>query len=113
MDYDDAVHEVLERAARIKPPGSRVNSVVAARREFARNGSCEHGIFGPIEDTLKRCLSEWTPEQKREIWLSTESGMQDDPNDEPMEYFLECELLQRLMEELSEPRRQRRARQSD
>jgi hypothetical protein len=41
MDCNDAIDEVLERAAKIKLPGHRFNVVTLARRELTRKGVCD------------------------------------------------------------------------
>ncbi len=108
MDYADAIEEVLERAAAIKLPGHRIDVVTAARREFARGGGCDSKLIEPIEETLRACLQQWSLEEKREIWLSTETGAQSDPglgelHPDSIDMDLEGELMYHLIELLSSP----------
>jgi len=106
MDYDDAIFEILDKAGTIKLPRQRLDVVTIARREFATKGSCDAKFIVPIEETLKECLRSWTPEQKWEIWLSTERAAESDDSagdsdDEMLDMILNDELLYHLIEELS------------
>jgi len=106
VDYLDAIDEVLEKAAMIKLPHHRLDVVTVARREFAKHGSCDAKLITPIERTLMDCLRAWTLEQKREIWLSTETGAQSDwaveaYEESSIDMDLEGELLAQIIEELS------------
>ena len=109
MDYYDAITEILEKAQSIKLPGYRFNVVAIARREFGKRGGCDSKFIDPIESTLRECLQAWTREQKREIWLSTETGAENERSFEAydeasIDMDLEGELMYHLIEELS-PRR--------
>src|SRR5437899_2300047 len=75
MDYSDAIDEVLERAAQIRLPGHGLDVVTLAQREFAKRGCCDSKLIDPIERTLEECIDNWSAEQKRQIWESTETGM--------------------------------------
>lgn len=106
MDYSDAIDEILEKAARITLPGDRADIVTLARREFKTRGACGANLIDPMEQILRACLREWSPEQKREIWQSTETGMAseaglDDEFPESIDMELKEELLFYLIEELA------------
>jgi len=106
MEYWYAIDEVLDKAAAIKLPGHRIDVVTMARREFAKRGCCDHKFIDPIEEILRSSLEEWSTEKKREIWQSTETGMQSDvPFEviaiESIDMELEGELMYHLIEELS------------
>jgi hypothetical protein len=106
MDYNDAVTEVLDKAARIKLPGHRLDVVSTARREFATRGSCDSKFIDPIEETLRECIQRWSVIQKRQIWESTESGSQSDVRADvyamdTIDMDLEGELMFHLIEYLS------------
>jgi hypothetical protein len=47
MDYNDAVIEVLDKAARIRLPGHRFDVVTIARLEFAKRGHCDSNSLIP------------------------------------------------------------------
>ena len=111
MDYVDAINEILDKAEAIRLPTHRLDVVSAARREFAKHGYCDAKFIDPIEETLRNCLRSWTLEQKREIWLSTDTGAQSDWAVEDLEepgidMDLEGELMSYMIEELS-PRKNR------
>ena len=113
MDLADAVDEVLARAEQIKLPGRRLDVVTIARREFAKRGVCDSKLIDPIENVLKECLRTWTMGQKREIWLSTETGFDtnrafDDYDEEGINFDLEGELMFHVIEALSPPEKRRR-----
>ena len=74
MDYLDAIMEILDAVGRIKLPHHRLDLVTVARREFAKRGGCDSKFIAPIESTLRECLRKLSLEQKREIWLSPETG---------------------------------------
>jgi len=76
MDYNDAVTEVLDKAARIRLPGHRLDVVTIARREFAKRGYCDSKFIDPIEETLRECIQGWSVIRKRQIRESTETGLQ-------------------------------------
>jgi len=106
MDYDDAVTEVLDKAARIRLPGHRLDVVTMARREFAKRGYCDSKFIDPIQETLRECIQRWSVIQKRQIWESTETGLQSDvrPDAYPMDSIdmdLEGELMFHVIEYLS------------
>ena len=112
MDYYDAVAEILDKAARVKLPGHRADVVTAARREFAKRGYCDAKFIDPIEGILRVCLRRWSREQKRTIWLSTETGAECDSDFDAIvpssiDMDLEGELMYYLINELS-PRDDRR-----
>jgi hypothetical protein len=72
---------------------------------------CNTKFIDPIEDTLRKCLQGWTLEQKREIWLSTETGAEsdwavEDYEESSIDMDLEGELMALIIEELS-PRKNR------
>ena len=73
MDYLDATLEILDAAGQVKLPHYRLDVVTIARREFAKRGCCDNKLIAPIESILRECLRKWSLEQKREIWLSTET----------------------------------------
>jgi len=111
MDYCDAINEILHNAQTIKLSSHRLDVVALARREFAKHGCCDAKFIDPIEKTLKNCLRGWTLEQKREIWLSTETGAQsdwavEDYEESSIDMDLERELMSHIIEELS-PRKNR------
>ena len=111
MDYFDAIMEVLDAAGRIKLPHQRLDVVTIARREFAKRGGCDSQFIDPIESTLRECLRTWSVEQKREIWLSTETGAASTAGFEAydeasIDMDLEGELMYHIIEELS-PRKGR------
>ena len=106
MDYNDAVTEVLDKAARIRLPGHRLDVVSIARRQFAKCGYCDSKFIYPIEETLRECIQRWSGAQKRQIWKSTEAGLQPDVRVEAytmdsVEMDLEGELMFHLMDYLS------------
>ncbi len=106
MDFGDAIIEILDKAGTIKLPGQRLNVVTVARREFAKWGCCDGKFIVPIEETLRNCLRGWTLEQKREIWLSTETGAEsdwaiEDYEESMIDMDLEGELMYHVIEELS------------
>jgi hypothetical protein len=110
MDYYDAITEILEKAESIKLPGYRLSVVAVARREFAKRGGCDSKFIDRIESTLRQCLQGWTSKQKREIWLSTETGANNGRSFEAydeasIDMDLEGELMCHLIEELSPPRK--------
>lgn len=111
MDYCDAIGEILVKAGTIKLPGQRLDVVTVARRGFAKCGYCDTKFIDPIEGTLRKCLRSWTLEQKREIWLSTETGAEndcavEDYEESSIDMDLEGELMAHIIEELS-PRTRR------
>jgi hypothetical protein len=106
MDYCDAIREVVDRAAKIRLPGERWNIVVRARRQFAKQDSCDSTLINPIEQIIEECIGEWSVAQKREIWESTETGANSEDGFE--EHLLDCidmdlasELLYYVIKELS------------
>jgi len=106
MDFGDAIIEILDKAGTIKLPGQRLDVVTVARREFAKRGCCDAKVIVPIEATLRNCLRDWTLAQKREIWLSTETGAESDwaiegYEESMMDMDLEGELMDHVIEELS------------
>jgi hypothetical protein len=106
MDCFNAITEVLDTARRIKLPHYRFDVVTIARREFARSGGCDNKFIAPIEDTLRECLRKWSLAQKREIWLSTETGAAsshtfEDYDESGIDMDLEGELMYHIIEELS------------
>ncbi len=111
MDYLDAIDEVIERAARIKLPRYRADIVTIARREFRKHGTCDSKFIDPIEEIVRECIRVWSPEQKREIWESTETGSQsqetfDAYTEDGIDMDLEGELMYHLIERLSPPPKQ-------
>ena len=111
MGHCDAINEVLDKAGTIKLPRHRLDVVTVARREFAKRGACDAKFIDPIEATLRDCLRGWTLAQKREIWLSTETGAgsdcaAEDFEESSIDMDLEGELMYHIIEELS-PRRHR------
>ena len=111
MDYCDAINEILDKAGTIKLPQNRLDVVAVARREFAKRGCCDAKFIDPIEGTLRKCLQGWTLEQKREIWLTTETGAESDGavgdyEESSIDMDLEGELMAHIIEELS-PRKKR------
>jgi hypothetical protein len=118
MDLADAVDEVLERAEQIKLPGRRLDVVTIARREFAKRGVCDSKFIDPIENVMKECLRTWTMEQKRQIWLSTETGFDnsqafEDYDEGSIDLHLEGELMFHLIEALSPRKRNNRRDEMD
>lgn len=118
MDYCDAISEILDKAGTIKLPGHRFDVVTVARREFAKRGYCDTKFIDPIEETLRKCLQVWTPEQKREIWLSTETGAEsdwavEDYEESSIDMDLEGELLHHIIEELSPPKKRHHTEGND
>lgn len=106
MDYDDAVTEVLDKAARIRLPGHRLDVVTIARREFAKHGYCDSKFIDPIEETLRECIRCWSLIQKRQIWESIETGLRSDVRvdaytTDSIDMDLEGELMSHLIEYLS------------
>ena len=106
MDIGDAIIEILGKAEAIKLPRERLDVVTAARREFAKRRCCDVRFIDPIERTLRKCLRNWTLEQKREIWLSTETGAAsgcavEDYEESSIDMDLEGELMHHVIEELS------------
>lgn len=106
MDYLDAIGEVLDKAAAVKLRGYKIDVVTAARREFATRGCCKSKLIDPIERILKECLQHWSPEQKRDIWLSTETGAGRHRDFDAyalssIDMELEGELMYHLIEDLS------------
>jgi hypothetical protein len=111
MDYCDAISEILNKGGTIKLPPHRLDVVTVARREFEKRGCCSTRFIDPIEETLRNCLGSWTLEQKREIWLSTETGAEsdcavEDCEESSIDMDLEGELMAHIIEELS-PRNNR------
>jgi hypothetical protein len=106
VDCIDAITEILDQAKSIKLAGQRYNVVAMARREFAKNGTCSSKFIDPIEKIIRERIETWTLDQKRELWLSTESG---EWAEEPIEDYheasidmeLEAELLDLILKELS------------
>ena len=112
MDYLDAIGEVLDKAAAVKLPGYRIDVVTAARREFSKRGCCMSKLVDPIERILRECLQQWSAQQKRDIWLSTEAGAGRDREFDgyalsSIEMGLEGELMYHLFEVLSPDSSQR------
>jgi hypothetical protein len=110
MDYLDAIEEVLEEASGIKLPGHRLDVVTIARREFSKRGTCDIRYIDPIEETIGECIRRWSAAQKREIWESTETGMQSDVGSDAytpdsIDMDLEGELMYHLIERLSPARK--------
>jgi len=108
MDCYEAVDKILEKMSRIRLPHCRTDVVAAARREFAKRGSCDAKLIDPIERTMKECLKRWTVKQKRAIWESTETGAGDDFDAyelSSIDMDLEGELMYLIIEELSPPGR--------
>jgi len=110
MDLSDAVNEVLEKAEQIKLPRHRLDVVTIARREFAKHGYCDSKFIDPIENIVKECLRAWTIEQKRGIWLSSETGCKsqcafEDHDEGSIDMDLEGELMYHIIEELSPGKR--------
>ena len=106
MDLGDAVLEILEKAEQIKLPGRRLGVVTIARREFAKRGVCDSKFIDPIERVMMECLQAWTMEQKRDLWLSTESGLNsqlpfEDYDEVSIDMDLEGELMFHIIEALS------------
>ena len=106
MDYFDAIMEVLDVAGRIKLPHHRLDVVTIARREFAKGGGCDGKFIDPIDSTLRECLGKWSLAQKREIWLSTETGAASTAGFEAydeasIDMDLEGELMYHIIEGLS------------
>jgi len=117
MDYCDAISEILDKAGTIKLPQQRLDVVTLARRELGKRGHCDTKYIDPIEETLRKCLQGWTLEQKREIWLSTETGAGsdcavEDYEESSIDMDLEGELLHHIIEELS-PRKSRHEAEGD
>jgi hypothetical protein len=111
VDYFEAIDEVIERAACIKLPGYRTDIVTIARREFKKRGACDSKFIDPIEEIVRECIREWSPEQKRTIWGSMEIGLQSQEGfgadtADSIDMFLEGELMYHLIEHLA-PRPQR------
>jgi hypothetical protein len=77
MDYNDAVTEVLDKAARIRLPGHRLDVVTIARREFANADTAILNSLIPSRRHFESALR-WSMIQKRQIWESTETGLQSD-----------------------------------
>ncbi|MEX0724850.1 MAG: hypothetical protein WD065_01190 [Planctomycetaceae bacterium] len=107
MHYLDAIAEIINKATFIKLPGDRLNVVAMARRAFKKNGGCSAHYIDPMERILRECIREWSLEQKREIWESTETGMEssvdfDDLMPEGIDLDLEGELMYHLIEFLAE-----------
>lgn len=80
--------------------------VTIARREFAKRGGCDNQFIAPIESKLRECLRKWSLEQKREIWLSTETGAASTAGCEAydeasIDMDLEGELMYHIIGELS------------
>lgn len=101
MDYNDAVTEVLD-----KLPGHRLDVVTIAQREFAKRGYCDSKFIDTIEETLRECIQRWSVIQKRQIWESTETGLQSDMRADAytmdsIDMDLEGELMFHLIEYLS------------
>ena len=112
MDCFDAIMEVLDIAGRIKLPHYRLDVVALARREFDRRGCCDDKFIAPIENILRECLRTWSLEQKREIWMSTETAaafsLAFEDYDKPgIDMDLEGELMYHIMEVLA-PHKKRR-----
>ncbi len=87
MDYLDAIMEILDAAGQVKLPHHRLHVVTFARREFAKRGCCDDKFIAPIESILLDDLRKWSFDQKKEIWLSTETGAAataacDDPDED-------------------------------
>jgi hypothetical protein len=106
MDYNDAVAEVLDKAARIKLPGHRLDIVTIVRREFGKHGYCDSKFIDPIEEAVRECIQRWSVIQKRQIWESTETGLQSDVRADAytvdsIDMDLEGELMFHVMEYLS------------
>jgi hypothetical protein len=118
MDYLDAIDKVLDKAATVKLRGYRVDVVTAARREFTRRGCCNSKLIDPIERILKECLQYWSPDQKRDIWLSTETGAEchrdfDTYDLGDIDMALEGELMYYLIEDLAPAGSSRHAPDTD
>ena len=112
MDYLDAIGEVLDKAAAVRLPGYRIDVVTAARREFTKRGCCKSKLVDSIERILRGCLQQWSAQEKRDIWLSTESGAGRDRDVDGyalsgIEMDLEGELMYHLIEVLSPDSSQR------
>ena len=110
MNYWDDIMEILDAAGRIKPPHQRLDVVSIARREVAKRGGCENKFIAPIEVTLRECLWKWSLEQKRKIWLITETGAGNtvgfEAYDEAsIDMDLEGELMPHIIRELSPQKR--------
>jgi hypothetical protein len=110
MDYLDAIMEVLDAAGSVKLPYHRLDVVTIARREFAKRGGCDDKFIAPIEGTLRECLRKWSMAQKREIWLSTDTGAGStvgfEAYDEAsIDMDLEGELMYHIIGELSPQKR--------
>ena len=106
MDYNQAIDEILELASRIKPPGRRLDVVTIVEREFAKQGYCNFKFIELIEQVLRQRIQQWSRQQKREIWQSTEIGLQHRDDFEcytpdSIDMDLESELLHYLGERLS------------
>ena len=106
MDYLDAIMEILDAAGRIRLPHHQLDVVTIGRREFAKRGVCDNEFIAPIERTLRECLRKWSLEQKREVWLSTETGADSavsvEAYDEAsIDMDLEGELMYHISGELS------------
>ena len=117
MDCYDAISEILDQAASVRRRGHKVDVVTAARREFAKRGACDAKVIDPIERILRECLRRWSWEQKRGIWLSTETGAESDIDfdaiaESSIDMELEGELMYHLINELS-PRDRRAESDSD
>jgi len=106
MDYRDAIDEVLDKAANIKLAGHKLDVVTLTRRQFAERGCCDSKYIDAIEKTLRECLRQWTREQRREIWQSTDAGAGSELDFDwdalsSIDMHLEGELMYELIEELS------------
>jgi len=60
VDYDDAVTEVLDKAAHVRLSGHRHDVVTMARREFTTHGCCDSKFIDPIQETLRECIQRWS-----------------------------------------------------
>ncbi|MEX1231340.1 MAG: hypothetical protein WEB58_13930 [Planctomycetaceae bacterium] len=107
MHYLDAIDEIIAKATRIKLPGDRANIVAMARRAFKKGGTCGAQYIDPMERILRECIREWSMEQKREIWESTETGIEnsadfDNYMPESIDLDLDGELMYHLIQHLAE-----------
>src|SRR5260221_11757037 len=117
MDYDDAVEVVLEDAASIIPRGGKLDVVTRVRRDFAKQGYCDHSLVEKIEKALRERLSRWSRDEKRGIWESLafitsrddSADRFEDYPDDSIDMFLEGELMALITERLSPsgPKRRR------
>jgi hypothetical protein len=120
MNYDDVIADVLDDAAKIIPPGKRIDIVTRIRRDFAKLGHCDVTLITKIEELIRMRLDKCSVEEKQSIWESLKAGGATIGEDDHFEDYdegcadmtLEAELLSFITEELS-PLSKKRARDID